>query len=186
MDTLPVELLTIIATDSFELFIALLHVPTIGQRLCGYYPQLIARAKFITTGNTEKGTYTLLNGHIHSICGLPAITWCDGSLFWVKHGKRHRDGDQPAVIFANGSKAWYQNGEIHRDYDQPAINDDNGSLGWYQHGKKHRDGDQPAVILLDGSKGWFNKDVNSRVGAPAIMYANGRIEYYIDGVFIQK
>ena len=45
MDTLPIELVTIIAVNSFDLFTTLLRVSTIGNRLCEQYPQMYAKKK---------------------------------------------------------------------------------------------------------------------------------------------
>jgi hypothetical protein len=75
MDTIPVELLTIIATDSFELFITLLQVPTIGQRLCEWYPQITAREKFITIDTDSERTRTFLAGRLHSFNDQPAVKY---------------------------------------------------------------------------------------------------------------
>ena len=149
MDTLPVELVTIIAIDSFELFTTLLRINTIGQRLCEPYPQQIAKGKFITNSKTK----TYLNGRLHSFNDQPAVEHTDGSKYWYKYGNCHRGNDLPAVENANGTKYWYWNGYRHR-CDQPAVVYANGTKEWCCYGRYHRD-DLPAIERADGRKFWY-------------------------------
>ena len=71
----------------------------------------------------EVGEYKKLNFWrcvLHSVNDEPAIIYANGSKYWCKNGKPHRDGDKPAVIWANGgSKYWYKNGKLYRDGDKP-------------------------------------------------------------------
>ena len=155
MDTLPIELVTIIAVDTFELFTTLLHVPTIGQRLCAEYPQLIAREKFIrvVVDNFEH-KYTYLNNKLHSFNDQPAIVGNAG-LSWYKYDLLHRGNDLPAFIGKDSYNSWYLNGMRHRENDLPAIVHKNNDKEWYQNGKRHRDNDQPAIIKCDNDKVWY-------------------------------
>jgi hypothetical protein len=121
MDTIPVELVTIIATDSFELFTTLLQVPTIGQRLCEWYPQMTARGKFITYKIDSGCKKSYLNNRLHSFNDQPAIEDVNGNKGWCLYGKLHRDNDQPAIECVNGDKGWYWNGQQHRENDLPAV-----------------------------------------------------------------
>lgn len=72
----------------------------------------------------------------------------DGHLFrgvrdQAGHGDLHSDGDEPAVVYANGTKWWYRHGKIHRD-NAPAILWWNGVEEWWRNGVRHRSGG-PAV-----------------------------------------
>ena len=233
MDTLPIELVTIIAVDTFELFTTLLRVNTIGQRLCAEYPQLIAKGKFMMTiTDTDSNIFTYLNKKLHSFGDQPAVinvtnytvrynnfhnnTHRVFAIYtkeirqkynaWYRYGKLHRDNDLPAIIHTNGSKEWYQNGLSHRnnlpaveyasgekewykhDYlhsfnDQPAIIHANGDKRWYKHGQLHRNGDQPAMIC-NGSRLWYQHDNLHRIGLPAVIYADGTVEYWQNGQLV--
>ena len=138
MDSLPIELVTIIAVDSFKLFTTLLLVPTIGNRLCADYPQLIAREKFISIVTKEEMTSVYLNNELHSFNDQPAIVrlYNNGrsEKSWCKYGKLHRR-DRPAFIGEDGYKSWFWNGKRHRDNDKPAIVYANGNKSWYRNGK---------------------------------------------------
>jgi len=48
------------------------------------------------------------------------VIWPDGTQFWYKDGKKHRDGDLPARISVDGTQKWYKDGELRRDGDLPA------------------------------------------------------------------
>ena len=187
MDTLPVELLTMIAVDSFDLFTTLLHVPTIGNRLCEQYPQLIAKEKFITVKIDDGNTRTYLNGVLHSFGDIPAIMYANGTKHWCLYGKHHRK-DQPAIIYASGDKAWYWHNKRHRDGDQPAIEYANGDKHWYWYDKLHRK-DLPACISKLTGNHWFWDNVLHRENddLPALVERpDGSKMWYIHGQFIRK
>ena len=157
MDTLPIELVTIIAVDTFELFTTLLLVPTIGQRLCEQYPQMYARKKFITTDIDNKGvTRTHLNDELHSVNDQPAIIYANGGKEWYRFGKLHRK-DLPAVVFADGTKKWFWNGKRHRGDDLPAAEIIDGSKMWYRYGELYRSHDKPTIIGVYNGKFWYYK-----------------------------
>jgi hypothetical protein len=73
----------------------------------------------------------------HRECG-PDVIFADGSKYWFKDGKQHRDGDKPAVILANGSKWWYKDGKLHRDGDEPAVICADGSKEYWVNGVEIR------------------------------------------------
>ena len=134
MDTLPIELVTMIACDTFELFTTLLRVNTIGQRLCEEYPQMIAGSKFISGNIDINGSIsTYLNGKLHSVDDHPAFVCPNNDKFWYRYGELHRGNDLPAIEYASGSKSWYWNGERHRD-NAPAIMWAD-VVRWYDHGR---------------------------------------------------
>ena len=140
MDILPIELVTLIATDTFDLFITLLRVPTIGVRLCADYPQMIAKKKFIIIGTGIFGsTYTYLNDKLHSFNDKPACVHLNGELSWYKYGKRHRGGGLPTLILNDGTKMWYWKGKLHRNDNLPAIEYASGVKIWYNHGTNYHD-----------------------------------------------
>ena len=84
--------------------------------------------------------YLLLKKHI-----ITPIVDTDGSHFWFKYGKLHRDDDLPAIVYVTGDQVWYQDGKLHRDGNLPAYVSKKGNHLWCQYGKLHRDGDRPAV-----------------------------------------
>ena len=140
MDSLPIELVTIIATDTFELFTTLLRVNTIGQRLCAEYPQLIAKERFIRSYITKSGTiHTVLNNKLHSFNDNPSCMHLNGDLAWFKYGKRHRGNDFPAYTKVIGFKSWFWNGERHREDNLPAIEYSSGKKVWYNHGTRYNE-----------------------------------------------
>ena len=130
-----------------------------------------------------------LNGKLHNDNDLPAIVYNDGTLMWFKNGLMHRVNG-PAFISLTGTEYWYQNGEYHRDNDLPAITWANGTRMWYQRGKLHRNdsggsgsgrNDGPAIIDHNGTKYWYLNDKLHRDDGPAIVYLDGREEYYHHG-----
>jgi hypothetical protein len=44
----------------------------------------------------------------------------DGTQFWYKDGKRHRE-DGPAIIWPDGYQSWWKDGKLHRE-DGPVLN----------------------------------------------------------------
>jgi hypothetical protein len=186
MDMISVELLTLIATDNFNIFITLLQVPTIGQRLCEWYPQMTARGKFITYKNNSGCKKSYLNNRLHSFNNQPAVEYAtSGDKKWYWNGKLHRR-DLPAVECVNGDKCWYWNGERHRENDLPAIEyATSGSKCWYWHGKRHRR-NLPAIERANGIKEWYwNGKRHRRNDLHAIECANGRKEWFIHDKFIK-
>ena len=133
MDTLPIELVTIIATDTFELFTTLLRVNTIGQRLCAEYPQLVAKEKFICEVKEFGYKHTYLNNQLHSFNDQPAIVYTNHQK-WYRYGELHRGNDLPAIIYKNGRKCWFWNGQRHRGGNLPAV-EDKHAKEWHIHGK---------------------------------------------------
>ena len=58
----------------------------------------------------------------------------NGSNFYYKNGKSHRDDDLPAIEFFNGNKEWYIEGRLHR-IDGPALIWKN-KIKWFYEGKE--------------------------------------------------
>ena len=190
MESLPVEILTLIAVDSFETFTTLLKIPTVGNRLCEYHPQQIARAKFMSVVNNKFQKRSYLNDMIHSFNDKPArIDYMTGNIYWYKYGKVHRDRDQPAVIFADETKHWYWNGERHRDCDLvPALVEyASGAKSWYWHDELHRM-DKPAMINSSGDKSWYwhNKRHRENDQPALVEWINGKKSWYQYGKYIKS
>ena len=78
----------------------------------------------------------------------------NGTKYWYKNGKRHRENDLPAIELKNGDKYWFKNDKRHRENDLPAIEYSNGTKYWYKNGERHRDNDKPAIELKNGNKFW--------------------------------
>ncbi len=117
----------------------------------------------------------------------------DGCTEWRLLGKLHRESgdrnkDQPAVIYDNGMLSYYKFGVLHRDGDKPSIKHPSHSYrSYYKHGQRHRDNtingeSQPSFISNQYGFEYRQNDVFHREGDfPAIMYADGTIEYYKNG-----
>jgi hypothetical protein len=108
----------------------------------------------------------------------PAVEYKNGNTCWYQNDKLHRD-DGPAIEYADGGTEWYQRGELHRD-DGPAVVNTTGKH-WYQNDEWHRD-DGPAIELASGSNYWYKNGMQHRTDGPAIEYADGYIEWCIDGI----
>ena len=94
--------------------------------------------------------------------------------------------DGYVVLDNHGIKSWYKNGKLHRDGDLPAsiIEPEPGKFWkfWYKNGVKHRGNDLPALISNDLQQ-WCKFGMLHRDGGkPAVIYADGKEEYWIDGV----
>jgi len=63
---------------------------------------------------------------------------------------------EPAIEFENGDFIWYKYGQIHRD-GGPAQKS-NGVLYWFNDGQLHRE-DGPAIVYPDGRSEWYSHGV---------------------------
>jgi hypothetical protein len=52
----------------------------------------------------------------------------DGSQYWYKNGKLHRDGDKPAIDQNDGTREWYRNGEKYTPAPEQDCNPSNKSV----------------------------------------------------------
>jgi len=133
---------------------------------------------------------------LHRIDG-PAVEWMHGSMKgrkeWWLEGKCHREGG-PAVECEHGSaqvQEWWERGRRHR-ISGPAIKYTNGVEAWWLNGRwqrtdhynaagqLHRDHNHPAVQNRDGYRAYWINGKRHREDGPAVIYANGRREYYKD------
>lgn len=132
----------------------------------------------------------------------PAVIWKMGDLEWWEHGDLRR------IEHANGDYACYLNGKLHSDSGPAYVGD--GRTEYHQHGLLHReDGpaidspnetayyfkgklhrlDGPASLTYRGNEcpfvqSWWQHGELHRNPAegPAYISADGRIEYYWNGV----
>jgi hypothetical protein len=82
-----------------------------------------------------------------------------------------------------GAEYWYNKDyKLHRGNDQPAVTYSNGDQCWYQNGKLHREDDKPAAVYRDGTKRWYKNGEIHRESGPAVIYADGREEYWLNEV----
>ena len=126
-----------------------------------------------------------LNSKLHRTDG-PAIECANGDKFWYVEGKRHRT-DGPAVEYANGDKFWYLEGKKYSEEEflakmsnQPKI-DTNETLRWHNaKGQFHRL-DGPALEYANGDKEWFLNGKRHRTDGPAIDCVDGDKEWFVEG-----
>ena len=84
-------------------------------------PPAMAHPAHIMSVHEESGyRYVTVDRLLESIGDEPAVIYPDGSKFWYRAGKLHRDGDKPAVVYPNGVQEWWQNHQRHRD-GKPAV-----------------------------------------------------------------
>ncbi len=164
MDTLPVELLHVIASYDQACYRALLAIPSFGRSLT---PGTIVDYK-ISFGYGVEIAYNRNYG---------------SHIAWTLNGKIHRE-DGPAVEYAGGRREWWINGNHHRE-DGPAIEYANGDKRWYQNGRPHRE-DGPAIEYTNGSKYWYKNGIPHREDGPAAEYENGTKEWYVNGILVKR
>jgi hypothetical protein len=187
LDILPVEILAIIFTDSYNVWCA---AASNFRAAHNEYVQTAAKRAFLLTTECTIGTvsyivvdsdepdklYSLL---LHSVDDLPAVTCVNGAKYWYRFNKKHRDNDLPAVVLFNKSK-WYQNDKKHRD-NGPAVEYTNLSvIKWYQNGLLHRDNDLPAYCnhMLNKSKWYQNGLLHRDNDLPAIIFSDKLKKWY--------
>ena len=109
MNTLPIELLHVIASFDRGAYRALLSVSFFARSLNPSVrtDYMIAFGYSVEIDNDSIHWY--LNGELHREDG-PAIEYSDGEKSWYLNGERHRD-DGPAIEWSNGYRVWYRNGE---------------------------------------------------------------------------
>ena len=49
----------------------------------------------------------------------------------------HLFDDEPALIYNDGTKFWYKDGKLHRDNNLPAVIRSNGDVEFYKNGKQY-------------------------------------------------
>jgi hypothetical protein len=101
-----------------------------------------------------------------------------------KDGKLHRT-DGPAMVRVDGYQAWYEHGLLHRGGGKPAVTYSDGYRVYFEQGELHREGGKPAIVWPDGCKAYFEQGKPHRLNGPAVVYADGRVEYWVDGEWVK-
>ena len=71
--------------------------------------------------------YVTVDGNLHSIDDEPGFVWQDGTKFWYRAGKLHRESG-PAVVYPNGAEEWFRGGVRHRTDGPAVIYPDSGAV----------------------------------------------------------
>lgn len=126
-----------------------------------------------------------VNGELQSVNDEPGEIRENATKIWYNKGLIHRAGGMPAMVTAQGSQKFALNGRYHRDGGLPAITWVRGPYKeeYWEYGRLIRG------VQRDGTKVWFapdSDDVDSakyhNVSGPAVVFPNGREEYFVDGV----
>jgi hypothetical protein len=78
-------------------------------------------------------------------------------------------------------------GLLHSDLGDvivPAVVGTRGGRYWFRHGLLHSWNDEPSYLQEDGSKFWHRDGILHRDNGPAIVWANGAVEWWRDGVLV--
>jgi hypothetical protein len=98
--------------------------------------------------------------------------------------------DPPAIIWTDNSKKWFVNDELYRAHGRPATitYGRDGRKEWYKDGKLHRihhSGEhRPAVVYNNGKMIWYMNGVRHRLNGPAVIYPDGGKEWYQNGFIV--
>lgn len=84
-------------------------------------------------------------------------------------------------IYTNGTYIWFYKNEIHKNRG-PAIETDSGSKMWYKNGRLNRGGDRPAIVRADGRTEWWVNGQRHREDGPALITKTGDEEWFYKGV----
>jgi hypothetical protein len=85
-----------------------------------------------------------------------------------------------------GTMRHYKDGKKHSCDDKPASISAKGDMHWYKEDLIHRDNDLPAAVWADGTKIWYQNGEWHRLSGPAIEYAHGPKEYWINDKELTK
>lgn len=138
---------------------------------------------------SKDGKEWFKDGKRHRDNDLPAVETAY-SIQWWKNGKRHRDNDLPAQIEIRGKEKyehWWINGKRHREGDKPTQLKigEYGFEIYHKNGKLHREGDKPASMSISGHR-WYKNGKRHRENGPAVIYQNGKKEYWIEGKYLTE
>ncbi|MEI8270525.1 MAG: hypothetical protein WCG45_04085 [bacterium] len=96
---------------------------------------------------------------------------------WFKNGIVHRK-DLPAMVYFSGESHWFFNGLRHREKDLPALIEKDGEETFFWQGEKYT-----FLEHSNGTKEYYNRfSLLHRQDSPAVIYANGDVEYWFDGL----
>jgi hypothetical protein len=101
----------------------------------------------LQTTRTSAGTFTYMDGQLHSENDEPSEIWNDGARDWHRHGVAHRDG-APARIEPDGAEQWFTNGQLHRD-GGPAITHPDGSVEFFVRGEEYDSAEEADAVTAE-------------------------------------
>ena len=133
--------------------------------------------------------------------GGPAKILMDGTEMWYRNSELHRVGgpavirktrccmlfaklfykyrtDGPATFIRNGNKVWSRHGEFYRTNGLP-VEYDIKECVWYSDDEY---GNGPKFTHTCFTKEWYCHNKRHRVDGPAIEYADGSFEWFVNGV----
>jgi hypothetical protein len=134
------------------------------------------------------------NGHFgHRLYGDPGVVepvgsssvpveelLADGTLRWAVDGTPSRL-DGPAVIRPDGTEEWRVDGELHREGGPALVSPDGLEMSFYRRGLLHND-NGPAVILANGRVEYWRDGRLHCDDNPAVIREDGTEEWWLDGV----
>jgi len=97
----------------------------------------------------------------------PAIEDANGDQFWHLNGWRHRVNG-PAAEYANGDKEWWLNGIKMSEIQHALAAVENKKMGVY--------------VDRSGTIRYYKKDLLDRKYGPAVEFANGDKEWWLNGI----
>lgn len=138
----------------------------------------------------------------------PAVITNDGSKFWYKDGKSHREGDKPAIVtftdrmYARSGKIymqeryvsaktvaaiWMQSGLIHRENNRPAVvHAAKHTAFWLRDGELARTDGGPTAVDQYGMH-WHAGNASHRDAPwPASMQMDGWHVWFTRGRFVKQ
>jgi len=125
-----------------------------------------------------------MNGKLHRINGVAIEYPDDRPGEWFFLGLRHRENGV-AFIDRSGTEYYYFLGKLHNP-NGPAITLYDGSIFYYIHGVQHRGNGKAAVILANGRVEYIVDGEFHRIDGPAYIDEMGFNRYYINGVHYLK
>lgn len=116
----------------------------------------------------EGHTYSGIDKQLHSIDDQPAVVYADGTRWWYRDGKIHRDNG-PAIIHANGVQEWWQNNQRQCiEYpDSLAVHPDlRGVKQFYENGVVVREEYPPALSAYHAERADLLTELRRKHGLP--------------------
>ena len=110
MDTLPVEIIALIALNDIESYRNCLSLPVFARYTLNLPKEILKeyRSSFIVIKITNLCKKYYLNGKLHREDG-PAVEYTNRYKFYYLNGELHRENG-PAIEYANGDKEYWING----------------------------------------------------------------------------
>ncbi len=107
------------------------------------------------------------NGKLHSFNDNPAVVWEDGDKEWFIHGVKGRENDRHAEEKFYGMKTWFIDGKPGRMSGKNNV-EFNDRIEW-------------RIITESDTKFYRNHFVPHRLDGPAVIYNDGKSEWWVNG-----